>query len=359
MKYLADPMEKITLSMVGSHSALDVCRGAKEEGFRTLVFCEPGREKTYKKHFKNIVDEAMLIGNFSDVAGKDAIQLMKSRNSVFVPNRSFEAYMNFDYDTIEKMDISFFGNRKLLRIEERTEKKGQYYLMKKSGIRFPKQFASPEDIDRVVIVKASESERNFQREFFFASSTEDFSKKSKDIIAKGKATEKSIENSVIEEFVLGVPVNFNFFYSPLKEELDLMGTDFRRQTSLDGFLRLPAEQQLLLKEKPQFKEAGHVAATVLESMLEKAFEAGESFVNACKEFGGIIGPFALQSLIVPGPPKEDIVVYDISPRIPGSPGTMFTPYTHYKYGQNISVGKRIAMEIKEASKNGDMQKITS
>jgi 5-formaminoimidazole-4-carboxamide-1-(beta)-D-ribofuranosyl 5'-monophosphate synthetase len=63
---------------------------------------------------------------------------------------------------------------------------------------------------------------------------------------------------------------------------------------------------------------------------------------------GIIGPFALQSIMIPGPPKKDIIVIDVSPRVPGSPGISATPYSGYLYGQSISVGKRIAMEIKEA-----------
>ena len=35
-----------TIAVIGSHSALDVCRGAKDEGFKTLVIVEKGRDKT-------------------------------------------------------------------------------------------------------------------------------------------------------------------------------------------------------------------------------------------------------------------------------------------------------------------------
>jgi len=64
---------------------------------------------------------------------------------------------------------------------------------------------------------------------------------------------------------------------------------------------------------------------------------------------GIIGPFALQGAVVADEGKEDIVIFDVSMRIPGSPGTMFTPYSAYLYHKSISVGERIAMEIKKAS----------
>lgn len=350
----------IAVAAIGSHSALDACRGAKDEGLRTVVACQRGREKTYAKHYRSIVDEIILLDSFADVANDDVLRQLRGMNAIFIPNRSFEVYVN-NYDKIEAMQIPFFGSRRLLRFEERSESPNQYTLLEKAGIRFPGKYASPDDIDRLVMVKASEAERGFQREFFFASSPEDFESKARELIKAGRTTKEHLDAAVIEEFVVGTHVNFNFFYSPLKERLELLGTDFRRQTNIDGLLRLPAFQQMMTLSsiQPSFKEAGHVSATVLESMLEKAFELGEAFVQACEGFGGIIGPFALQSVIVPGPPKEDIVVYDVSLRIPGSPGTMFTPYTHYLYGKSLSVGRRIAMEIREAAETNQLERIVT
>ena len=46
--------------------------------------------------------------------------------------------------------------------------------------------------------------------------------------------------------------------------------------------------------------------------------------------------------------KEEIVIFDVSMRIPGSPGTQFTPYSGYLHHDSISYGERIAMEIKKA-----------
>ena len=126
-----------------------------------------------------------------------------------------------------------------------------------------------------------------------------------------------------------------------------MGTDTRRQTNRDGFVGLPFHQARDLADEPvKLEEAGHIAATLTESMLEKAFAMGERFVRATQEVDGVgvIGPFALQCVIVSGPPK-DFVVYDVSLRIPGSPGTRYTPYSAYRWGRDVSIGERIAMEI--------------
>ncbi|MCX6767202.1 MAG: DUF1246 domain-containing protein, partial [Candidatus Micrarchaeota archaeon] len=68
---------KVSVAVMGSHSALEVCAGAKKEGFRTIVVCEKGREKTYARHYKarggfGVVDEVLLLPNFKDVLGAAA-----------------------------------------------------------------------------------------------------------------------------------------------------------------------------------------------------------------------------------------------------------------------------------------------
>jgi 5-formaminoimidazole-4-carboxamide-1-(beta)-D-ribofuranosyl 5'-monophosphate synthetase len=360
--------KQITIATLGSHSALDVCAGAKDEGFPTLVVTQKGREKTYDHYYKtsgNIgcVDECIVLDKFSDILSADIQKQLLDHNAVFIPNRSFEVYIN-DYDAIEnKFTVPMFGNKKLLRIEERGFKPNQYDLLDAAQIRYPKQFKNPQDINRPCLVKVLEKERGFERAFFLAESYSHYQQEVEKRLKEGQFTEKQLEKAVIEEFIVGVQVNFNFFYSPLSKRLELLGTDTRRQTNFEGVTRLPASYQneILKKINISYEEAGHIAVTVLESMLEQVFEMGERFVEASKKFvaPGIIGPFALQSIIIPGPPKKDIVVIDVSPRVPGSPGIAATPYSKYLFGESISVGRRIAMEIKEAVRLNRLEEIVT
>jgi len=361
-------MSKPTIAVIGSHSALDVCRGAKDEGFKTLVIVEKGRDKTYGDYFKSngtlgCVDKVLYVEKFKDILSDKVQKILKIKNCIFIPHRSFEVYLN-DYDAIErKFNVPIFGNRHLLRFEERTEKPNQYDLMQKAQIKYPHIFNDPKDIDRLVIVKVSERERQFERAFFLTNSPTSYKHTSEKLIKEGKITKQALENAVIEEFVLGVQVNFNFFYSPINNRLELIGTDTRRQTNLDGLLRLTQNYQGQImtgnKIQPKYEEAGHIAVTVLESLLEPAFEIGQRFVKAAKEMvsPGVIGPFGLQSVITAGPPKKEIVVFDVSPRMPGSPGISSTPYGSYLYGKPISMGRRVAMEIKNALAKKQLKKI--
>ncbi len=181
------------------------------------------------------------------------------------------------------------------------------------------------------------------------------------LIAGGVLTEASLQAARIEEYALGPSVNLNFFYSPILRELELSGTDTRRQTNLEGLRGVPpAALADVMDVAVRMEEAGHISTTLTESMLEQAFAMGERFVAAAAEAHapGIIGPFALQCVIVAGPPKE-FVCYDVSLRIPGSPGTRFTPYSAYRWGRDVSVGERIAMEVVFARDAGRLTDIVT
>ncbi|MEM1573684.1 MAG: formate--phosphoribosylaminoimidazolecarboxamide ligase family protein [Candidatus Methanomethylicaceae archaeon] len=345
----------IRIGSLGSHSALDISDGAKDEGFKTIVVCQKGREKPYIK-YKRIVDECIILDKFSMIVNEEIQKILRIKNTIFVPHRAFSTYVSYD-DIENKFLIPIFGNRYLLRTEERIFEKNQYYLLEKAGIRQPKKFKSPSEIDRLVIVKVQEAKRKIERAFFTAIDEKDFWKKARERIEKGIIKEEDLEKAVIEEFVLGTYFNFNYFYSPLKKELEFMGIDRRLQTNLHDFISLPAKQQLEINVVLQNIEIGHIGATIRESMLEKVFEIGEKFVEITKiEFPpGIIGPFALQGAVTK---DQEIVIFDVSPRVPGSPviGTT-SPYTKYAYGIPMSIGRRIAREIKEGIETRSLKEL--
>ncbi len=365
--------DSVTVGILGSHSALEICFGAKNEGLKNTVITQKGRERTYTEHYKynpstqkGCVDTTIILDEFKDMVKPEVQEQLLEEKVIFVPHRSFEVYVcQEDYSVLnhETFPVPIFGNRELLVAEERFVEKNQYYLLEQSGVPYPQQFTSPKEIDRLVIVKVPEKTRKFERGFFFARTPDDFESKVELLVDHNKITEESLKNAVIEEFIVGPVVNLNFFYSPLTKSLELVGTDMRRQTNMDGIFRLPAWQQLELAKvlEPKFEEAGHVACTVLESMLEQIYELGERFVATVnKEYkNGLIGPFALQCAIKAGPPKKTLVCFDVSLRVPGSPGISSTPYSSYLWGEPMSIGRRISKEIKIAIKEDRLNEIVT
>jgi 5-formaminoimidazole-4-carboxamide-1-(beta)-D-ribofuranosyl 5'-monophosphate synthetase len=397
---------KLTVGVLGGHSALDVSHGAKKHGFSTVCIARKGREKTYGKYYKTkkgvmvspsnhdtdshvalrrtqgdmrgCIDETIVVEKFEDVLLKKNIEKLQNMNTIFVHSRYFWVYFS-DYAKVEEeFALPIFGSRHLLKLEERSstvlttgsQPYHQMHLLRDAGIRTPKIYTSAKEIElgKMVIVKAREAQRKYERGFFLATAT-DFDDRVNAHIKSGMITADAMDDATIEEFIVGAPVNFNFFYSPLTGELELLGTDTRRQTNLDGFLRMTAEDQTWAKQFIPVKmvETGHIAVTVKESLLEKAFELGEKFVTQCKKLPkkldptgkGIIGPFALQGAVVTEDGKEDIVIFDVSFRVPGSPGTFATPYSRYLYGESMSVGERIGMELKAAVEERMLEKIVT
>ena len=345
----------LRIGVLGSHSALEIMDGAKDENFETIVFCQKGRETPYQR-FSRIANEIKVLKKFSDMSSIKNQKMLRDTNTLVVPHRSLTAYLG--YKTIENsFKVPIFGNRALFQAEERNNKKNQYYLLRKAGLKHPKIFKNPKDINRPSIVKVQEKKRKLERAFFTVSSFSDYKKKSEEKIRQGVISKTGLHDAVIEELAIGTYLNFNYFYTPISKNVDFIGIERRLQTNLHDFNALPAKQQLELDIDPQNIEVGHTPASIRESLLEKVISMGDKFVAAVKrEYPpGIIGPFSLQSVIT----KDlEMIVYDVSLRVPGNPIVATTsPYTKYQYGETFGVGRRIAMEIKIAQEDDVLDKI--
>jgi 5-formaminoimidazole-4-carboxamide-1-(beta)-D-ribofuranosyl 5'-monophosphate synthetase len=350
--------DNVRIGVLGSHSALEIGYGAKQEGLEVVVVCQRGRDTVYTKHYPNLFDHVLVLDKFADVAKGENVKRLQLLNTIFVPNRSFSVYVGYDHIENDFV-VPLFGNRRILRAEERDVPRNQYYLLRKAGIKTPKTYPRAEDIDRLVIVKVPEKERRIERAFFYASSPEEYSRRAEERIKSSIIARDDLRKAVIEEYVVGAKFNANFFWSPLDDEVELLGFDRRIQTDLDGVLDLPADEQLEAQIATQNIEIGHMGATMRESQLEKVFGAGRRFVETCTtEYPpGIIGLFALQGAVNK---NLEFCVFDVSPRIPGCPCVEPTsPYMKYKYGREIGPGRRVAMEIKKAAKEGRLGEVVT
>ncbi len=365
----------VTIGALGSHSALDITRGGIDEGFRTLVACVKGREKTYEHHrFRTrgnnyvgcITEELVLLDKWKDIVNDENLQKLSKLNTILIPHRSMEVYLK--YDIIEnQLRIPFLGNRELLRWEERTGpyklEKNQDNLVKEAGLPTPMKFSSPSQIDRKVMIKSTIAigERDFQRAggklsgksvpFPVVSSPEEYEAKCQELMKRGRTDDerkiigKNFRDATIEEYMgdeqgANPGVNLNYFYSVINDETEFMGSDKREQYR-NG------------------EEFIHIPVSLRESKVQDVLEMGERFVEATKKIcpPGIIGPFALQTIT--SNEGEEMLVIDASLRNPGSPDTAVTPYTTYKYGEPMSLGRRIAKEIKEAILAKRLEEIVS
>jgi len=357
IRRIVNEYSDVKIGVLGSHSALEIMDGAKDENLQTRVFCQRGREGPYQR-FSRIADKITVLSKFKEMTSAKIQKELRESNTIIVPHRSLTVYLG--YKTIENsFKVPIFGNRKLFQAEERTARKGQYYLLEKARIKYPKLFKDPKRINKPCIVKVQEKNRPLERAFFTVSSYKDYVAKSEEKIKQGVIARKDLEKASIEELAIGTYMNFNFFHTPISDQVDFIGIERRLQTNLMDFNALPAKQQLDIDVDLQNIEVGHTPASIRESLLEKVLKMGDKFVKAVKkEYApGIIGPFSLQSVIT----KDlELIVYDVSLRVPGNPIVATTsPYTKYQYGQTFGVGRRIAMEIKRAQEEDRLDEIVT
>ncbi|MEM2940007.1 MAG: DUF1297 domain-containing protein [Thermoproteota archaeon] len=318
----------ITIGVLGSHSAEEVGVSAKSLDFKTLVVCQKGREELYAKYNKHLFDHVILLEKFSDMVREDVQEELRRLNTIFIPNRSFSVYVG--YNNIENnLRIPIYGNRMILRAEERSEERNQYWLLEKAGIKTPRKFDKPEDIDRLAIVKVQQRKKPLERAFFYASSPEEYYRRAEELLKKDVISEEGLKKARIEEYVLGQKFNANFQGWALKDafgDFDLLGFDDRKQTNLHGLLSLPAKDQISLNIPVKNEEVGHYGLTMRESLKPLVYKAAEKFRRVCEEEypPSIIGLFALQGAMAydtndPEQKRLEFYVFDVSPRIPGCP----------------------------------------
>ena len=336
-------LQKITdyrIATIGSHSALQIFKGAHDEGFKTIAVCRKGYEKPYKMF--NSADEIIMLDSYRDFP-KIQERLIR-KNAITIPHGSFVTYMG--YEEVEKLKVRYFGNKKILKWE--SDRNLERKWLTGAGLKVPLLFDSPKDIDRLVIVKFMGAEGG--KGYFLAKNQKDFNEKIKPY---------RLRQHVIQEYIIGVPLFIHYFHSPLNNELEIMGCDIRYESNVDSLGRISARDQVTLpKIDPSYVIVGNIPVVVRESFLPRFIEMGEAVIRESKKLAppGLFGPFCLETILTP---EEEIYVFEISARIVAgtNPYIEGSPYTWLKYNMPMSSGRRIAIEIKNAIKTNQLGKI--
>ena len=138
-----------SIATLGSHCSLQVLKGAKDEGFKTVLVTKKSREKFYRRF--NFIDEYIVVEDFQEIINDDIEKKLSDHDSILIPHGTLISEVGID--NIEKLNVPIFGNKHILRWEADRDLKTR--LMETSGIRTPKIFNSPEEIDCLTISKLS------------------------------------------------------------------------------------------------------------------------------------------------------------------------------------------------------------
>jgi len=180
-----------------------------------------------------------------------------------------------------------------------------------------------------------------------------------------------------------------------------LSIDERRETILDGVKRLPIDVQEKIRKVPSFEVSAHLVMSLRESLLKDMHRYADAFLMAVRKYlpPGIIGAWCLQTLIT----WDRISKYELKPSVKvdfasgaepktamdyglydvpeGAEPFMHIPvtqdvalrhgggtnvhmgigsqYANAKYGKTMSMGDRIALEIKRAVREKKLHEIVT
>lgn len=341
---------KLTIATLGSHCSLQVLRGAKDEGFRTLLVCEKRRLGLYRRF--RFIDEIIEVNSFREILDKKTQRRLEHAKSVLIPHGTLISQMRSD--EIEKIGVPIFGNKWILRWEADRELKEK--LMKEAGLRTPRVIRSKDDINGLCIVKLHGAAGG--RGYYLAWNRQSFEEGAKTLIDQ-KAI-RSENDLYIQEFIRGVPVYLQYFYSPLTGQLELLGIDRRYESDIDGIGRIPARQQLGAEVEPSYNVIGNIPLVLRESLLDEVYKMGESFVRAAERLvpPGMPGPFCLEGVY---DREGNFTTFEFSARIVAGTNLYLdgSPYSGLLFDDPMSMGRRIAREVKIAIKKGKLGKVVT
>ncbi|GFN39536.1 MAG: 5-formaminoimidazole-4-carboxamide-1-(beta)-D-ribofuranosyl 5'-monophosphate synthetase [Marine Group I thaumarchaeote] len=339
-----------SIATLGSHCALQVLKGAKDEGFKTILICEKKREKLYRRFA--FIDELVLVDSFLELLEQKCLSVLNENNSIIIPHGTFISQMSSEQ--IESIKIPTFGNKWILRWESDRAMKEK--LIREAKLDTPNTVSSPKDIRGLTIAKRHGAAGG--KGYFLTTSEKDYVQKRDRLISQGLI--KGDGDLYLQEYHSGVLAYLQYFYSPLKDEIEFFGVDRRHESDIDGIARIPAAQQMEMDGIPSFNVISNSPMVLRESLLDQVFSMGERFVEASKKLvsPGMNGPFCIEGVY---DENGKFTTFEFSARIVAGTNLYIdgSPYTSLLYNEPMSMGRRIAREIKQAEKNGSLDKVVT
>ena len=336
------------IATIGSHTALQILKGAQQEGVRAVCIVEKGKEIAYKSF--GVADEFLEVDDFKDFFSVEK-ELLK-RNAILIPHGTFVSKLG--WQKVQDIQVMHYGSKGILEWESDRNKEREW--MKAAGLRQPRIFKTPEEIDRPVIIKFHGAKGGMG--YFIANTPEEFHERIQEY--------PNESGYVIQEYIVGVPVYIHYFYSPLTHELELMGFDKRYESNADSIGRIAAKDQIHAGIHTSYTITGNMPLVVRESLLPEVFEMGQRVVDESRKLidyktgeaieKGLYGPFCLEAIL---DPELNFFVFEISARIVAgtNPYINGSPYTWLRYNEPMSTGRRIARDIREAIEQDRLEEI--
>lgn len=319
------------IATICSHSALQIFHGARQEGVKTIGIVKEENKRFYSSFPYAKPDEFIVVDSYAELP----IETLIEREAIIVPHGSFVEYVG---EKLDNVAIPIYGNRGSLLWER--DRLRMIEWLKKAGLNIPKTI-HPEEINGPAIVKFPGAKGGAG--YTIVKSYGEFLQKIKK------------ENVIVQEFLSGVRAYAHYFHSKTSDtgyktsngSLELLGIDRRMESNADEIARyLSIDMKIPLS----FAVIGNEPMTLRESLLPKMMEMGRRVIETGEKlFGTMWGPFCIETIVMD---NLEIYAFEISARIVAGTNLYASgsPYSLFMFGESMSMGRRIARELKDAWK---------
>lgn len=326
------------IATICSHSSLQIFKGAREEGIKTIGIVQKDKRKLYESFPLGRPDEFVEVDSYRNIP----LDYLVDKSAIVIPHGSFVEYVGKAFDD---MAVPIYGNRASIGWER--DRHRMLSWIKKSGIKTPRLY-QPEEIDGPVMVKFPGAKGG--RGYLIVRSEKEFRERVKE------------KEYVIQEFIIGVRAYPHYFFSPFggrgygtkQGVLELLGVDRRVESSADEIARAVSAG---IAPQMGFTVIGNEPLVLRESLLSEYMEIGRKISETSFDlFGGLVGPYCVETII-----NEDLEIFafEISARIVAGTNVFpeGSPYSVYYYKEPMSAGRRIAKELKLAARKKKLAQI--
>ncbi len=334
--------EKISIATICSHSSLQIFHGARQEGFRTIGICTKERESLYSSFPLASPDRLIIVERFTDLLQDNIQEELLRENAIIIPHGSLIEYVGAN-EILSSFCVPLFGNKEVLPWESDRAKQREWMLA--ADIAVPKVYSDLSSVDGPVIAKLSGAKGG--RGLVSARNGQELAT---------KLDAKMLDDYTIQEYIFGCRYYPHYFYSPIRSRLEMLSIDRRDETDIDEIYRYNG----FIDRPPSYVVVGNRPLVVRESLLGKIINYGEGLVEASRRLfsRGLFGPFCLEMVC-----KADMefVAFEVSARIVAGTNLypLGSPYSPYYFAEEMSTGRRIAREIREAVTQNRLEEIIS
>ncbi|OWJ54399.1 formate--phosphoribosylaminoimidazolecarboxamide ligase [Pyrodictium delaneyi] len=344
---------RIRLAVPASHSALQLLRGARDEGVEAILVAHRRYYDAIYSRFPWLYSRAIVVESWRDLLSPRVVGELREANAVLVPHASLIEYVGVE--TLLELELPVLGNRYLLEIEASWDRK--LSLLEDAGIDTPRRFSSPREAAEAgvpVIVKLPGAKGGRGYRLAAPGSVER-------VVGELEKQGYRLEDLVIQEYVVGVRLYSHYFNSLVHGRVELLGMDIRLESNVDGLARVPPRLQEELGLEPSYTVVANMPIVARESLLARVLDYGERFARAVERATGYpaAGPYSLEGIVTE---NLEYKIFEFSGRIVAGTNVYMglqTPYASLYWEDPMYMGRRIARELREAAEKGILEKIVT